>query len=124
MPWIESVDANTPSYYKEPQVYAYDDLSIDYLIEKKKQHSRDRDEFLNYQKQCGKDDREFAKYFRNEAAEEMKAYRGSCYALSILACTPPGDCKNLQASKELSPYIDQAFASGDLEWCKRNLKHD
>lgn len=109
------------NYYQEPTAYAYDGKSIEFLLEKKKHHYQDRELFLKYQKDYGREDRELGKYFRDAASEEMKAYRGCCYALGILACEPPGDCKGLQGNKELAPYIDNAFAAVDLEWCNRNL---
>lgn len=110
MPWIDGNDDN-PSYYVEPKVYACDNLSVDFLIEKKKQHSRDRDEFLGLQKQYAREDREFGKYMREAAAEELKCYRGCCVALSVLANNPPGDSKREPAS----PYY---------EWSERELNKD
>ncbi len=119
MPWVEGEDKQ---YYKEPLLFAHDAESVDYLIIKKKTHAQDRELFLKYQKDFGRDDREFGKFMRDQAAEEMKFYRGCCFALSKIAAFPPGDSINLEASKELSPYIDMVFAAVDLEWCQRNLE--
>lgn len=126
MPWIEYEEKIKKSkgwtdYYQEPLEFAYDGESIDFLIEKKKGHTKDRELFLIYQKDYGRDDRNLGKYFRDAASEEMKLYRGCCYALNRLAQDPPGDCIDIQGNKELAPYFDSAFMAVDLEWCDRNL---
>ena len=51
-----------------------------------------RDEMLSYQKECAKaKDFEGAKFFKQEATEALKHYRGCCLILGHLLCEPPGD---------------------------------
>lgn len=120
MPWIDNSELkDTPSYYLEPKVYAYDVESVNWAIEQKKNHAKLREALLIKQKECGKEFREIAKFCGQEAAHQMKMYRGLCWAISVIAANPPGDCKNLQMDPQLAKYADWAFSAIDLEWHTR-----
>lgn len=119
MPWFETEDNNPirkgnhyTEHYRVP-CFAMDGESVDYAIEQKKFHTKEREIYLAYQKEFQKEDRTIAKFFALEAVDQMKWYRGYCYALSIIAANPPGDCKK-QISKEIAPYADKAFGMIDL----------
>ena len=119
MPWMTNTNKDEASFYAEPKIYAYDEESVAWAITQKKEHSLLRENLLKTQKECGKDDREFAKLCSQEAAWQMKMYRGMCYAISRIAAEPPGDCKNLQMDPQLAQYADWAFDLIDLEWHNR-----
>lgn len=120
MPWIDNSKLkDIPSYYLEPRIYAYDSASVEWAIEQKKNYSRNREELLKVQKESGKENREIAKFCGQEASHQMKMYRGFCWAISIIASVPPGDCKTLQMDPQLAKYADWAFYMIDLEWYRR-----
>ncbi len=116
MPWHPGQHEG-PSHYVEPTHIsgaAYEAAGIDFLLARKKERTRFREEMLAAQRACGRGDREGARFFGREAAQAMKEYRACCYILSVAMADPPGDCRGVQASLELAPYIDFAFALADL----------
>lgn len=78
----------------------------------KKVYSRDRDYFLACQRACGREDRDLARYFREEAARCLRSYRACCYVLSQIMSDPPGDSRDVVATRELADDIDRTFLVG------------
>lgn len=114
MPWI-SADDFSSAHYREPRVNADTGaMDVDVALAQKKHWTHYREEMLAYKKICGRDDREGARFFDSMASDAMKHIRGWQYVLSVIACEPPGDCKNIEMSEPISPYADWAFSQLDL----------
>jgi hypothetical protein len=76
-------------YVRQLFYFCTDDETID---RRRKEALKHRELMLAFQKEAGKaGDRETAKFFKEEAAEAMKDYRGACLVLGHLR-TDLGDC--------------------------------
>lgn len=119
MPWVPG-SHGSPSFYSEPSHIsgaAFGGSGVRFLLERRKDLIRFRDEMVSFQKMCGKADRDGARFFGREAAEALKHYRACCHILSLAMRGPPGDCVGVQAGLEIAPYVDHAFALADLDAC-------
>ena len=80
------------------------------LFECKKRAAQLRDELLGYQKAAQKaGDFDGARFFREEAAEQMKMYRAATFLLPWHTNEPSGDCREMGPSAwpvELAPQLD------------------
>ena len=71
-----------------------------------------RDEMLSFQKICAKEkDFEAAKFFKEEAVEALKHYRGCCLVLGHLLCEPPGDSPFLPTTQWPLELCDYAVSA-------------
>lgn len=110
---------------------------IDYLLKFKKEHTQNHAAILGICADLGKErpitdlTREVIKELKHTAAEELKLYRGCCYALAPLMCNPTGDVQrllyrlgNLEAyaiascPKEIEPYRNRVDALA--EYCEHD----
>jgi len=116
MPWIEG-DKDNASKYAMQFYSEVTDSDIEFLLEKRKETIAYREQLLTWQNESAAliknpDTKEYgitmARFFGDQAKEELKYYRGICYVLYRLASNPPGDCTD-NISKELSAYADQIF---------------
>jgi hypothetical protein len=82
--------------------------NADVLDKRRKEWAKHCDEMKALQKECGKNrDAENARFFKQEANEAMKHYRGCCLVLGHLLNSPPGDSPFVPTSKwplELCDY--------------------
>jgi hypothetical protein len=113
MPWIEGSEG-TASRYREPVYGDPEDDDIDFVLALKKQHTKDRELFLTFQRDAEKSkDFNLARFMREQAAIEQKFYRACCFVLSKIMAHPPGDCRVVEMSKELAQHADFIFAKMD-----------
>lgn len=103
--------------------YMHPLLSCDsrYFVEPLSAIRRDATRFhalmTGYQKSCGRQEAEIARYFRECAKEAMKSYRAACLLLGYFMADPPGDCHHRPTTlwpEELSPYLDQVLGWADI----------
>lgn len=101
----ETVEAYKWNAYTAPT-----EASTEVLLAQKKQATQLRDLYLGFQKQAGKDrDIDAARFFRGEAAEQMKLYRAATFLLPWYVSIPPGDCREVAPSDwpvELAAQLD------------------
>lgn len=80
----------------------------DYVDAKRKAALQHRDEMLAFQKAAAKaGDRDAARFFKEEASDAMRQYRGACLVLGHLLCDPPGDSPFRRTDEwplEIVPY--------------------
>jgi hypothetical protein len=103
-------------------VVATDD-DVEFLLERRKDLIHFRDEMVSQQRAAvegGKPTElqlRYARFFRDQASWAMKEYRAICYVISRLVANPPGDCRDIFLSRELSPQADQhlGFVEADLK---------
>lgn len=88
---------------------------IEFAKIKRKESAQLREVFLSYQKTCGQQgNRDTARYFREEAAEQMKIFRGFDLAIKWMEGDYGMDnWRYPLASEAISPYIDRAFIAID-----------
>jgi len=75
------------------------DLSQDFfnmIAAIKKSASAHHQIMKEYQKQCGREDIQGARFFAAESKDAFKAYKACCYILARLSPDCFGDCKKLQ----------------------------
>lgn len=131
MPWVEG-------YKEEPSHYTWnmkihrdvdgwgnwglfslsDDTvlgkNIEYAKNQRKLIGQHREELLAFQKECGQHrDIETARFFREEAAEAMKQYRGWDCAIKIIE--GDNDWKHGCVTEPIAPYVDRALEFMDLQ---------
>ena len=71
-----------------------------------------REEMLQFQKQCSKDDRDGARFFKAEATDALKEYRAACLMLPLFQANPPGDALFDPVWNwpiELAPWVDRVI---------------
>lgn len=80
--------------------------------------STQREAMIGFQKEAGKHgDQDAAKFFKEEAADNLKSYRGACLVQAWLEADPPGDCVVKRVSDwppEILPYALRAIMIGGL----------
>lgn len=107
MPWISEGDS--PAYYALPVVAgASSDLCLETAKTSRKYWAQHREQMLAYQNQCGKDHIEYARFFREEAAEAMKYQRGFDFLVKWLEGNPITNYPT-DITEQLAPYADRAF---------------
>jgi hypothetical protein len=76
-------------YVRRLFYFCADDETLD---QRRKEALQRREQMLSFQKSAGQaGDRDMARFFKDEAAEAMKDYRGACLVLGHLR-TDLGDC--------------------------------
>lgn len=79
------------------------------ILLQRKLWQKHRDDMLCYQKEYGKkQDKEAAKFFKEEAAWAMKHYRAACLLVPYVCANPPGDCQYrdlYEIGEELHPFL-------------------
>jgi hypothetical protein len=91
-------------------------LSPDVVDQARKAAAARRDDMLSCQKEFGKD-REFAKFFKNEASDALKEYRAACLILGLVACEPPGDSHYVELKNwpiDLAPWINRVAGQCEM----------
>lgn len=107
----------TARRYKWPVCADSTPSSLSCLLAEKKKASQNRDEFLKYQKAAEKErDFDTARFFREEAAAQLKIYRAATFLLPWYTNEPPGDCRMMQPSEwpiELASQLDYLTGLAD-----------
>ncbi len=83
----------------------------DVVAARRKEAMQHRDAMLGFQKQAR--DADMARFFKGEAQEALKQFRGACLVLGHLLCDPPGDSQPRRFEDwpaELIPYAVRAGA--------------
>lgn len=97
--------------------YQSDELLED-LDRQRKEWQAHREDMLAFQKVLGKSgDREGAKWFKDEAAEAMKRYRGVCTVIGHIDPEWRGDCRWQtveEVPEEILPYALYAHSIATL----------
>lgn len=110
-------DTGWPAHYVWPAVLSDDTVCgkhVEYAKHQRKLIGQHREELLRYQKECGKQkDIETARFFREEASEAMKQYRGWDSAIKVIE--DENDYRHQHISEQIAPYVDMALAFMDLQ---------
>lgn len=92
----------------------YCDELLDALNDIRKAAALHREAMLGFQKECGaRKDIKGAKFFKEEAAEALKEYRGACACIGHLRPDWLGDCPYVESKAippEIVPYVYRAHA--------------
>lgn len=119
MPWMVAANppGELPAHYKWPQVLSDDTVlgrNIEYAKTKRKESGQFREQLLKFQKECGqRKDMETARFFREEASEAMKQFRGWDAAIKIIE--GDNDFWHHHISEHIAPYVDSALNMMDLQ---------
>lgn len=103
--------------------HLYGEIDGDDLLAIRKEQIALRDECLALQKKYGKDDRELAKYYSNEAREALKVYRAVCMLIPYWVANPSKDCPvvhRLDWPIELSEQFTYVLNEAQVRGWKRN----
>ena len=88
------------------------DIDPDVVDQRRKAAIAHRETMLGFQKEAGQMRLpEYARFFKGEANEALKEYRGACLVLGYLLCDPPKDSlpKNPEDWPfEILPYVERA----------------
>lgn len=124
MPWCPHLGppGEIPAHYWPPN-FLPDDVvlgrqyCVDYAKQRRKEVGQHRELLLRYQADCGKSgDREGAKFFKDEAADAMKQYRGWDFSIRYMEGDPMMiDWRRKDVSEPIAPYLDRAFE--ELSYC-------
>ncbi len=90
-------------------IYLGQDVDCEKVDQRRKAAIANRDEMLSFQKTATT--REFAKFFKEEANEYLKEYRGCCIVLGYVMSDPPKDSPHREHKDwpyELLSYIRRA----------------
>lgn len=119
MPWIpyQKPPGEVPAHYEWPLVLSDDTVlgrNNEYAKEQRRAIGRFREELLKYQKECGqRKDMETARFFRDEASETMKQFRGWEGAIKVIE--DANDWLHSHVAEQIAPYVDRAFALMELQ---------
>lgn len=96
----------------------YCDETLEALNEIRRTAALHREAMLGFQKECGaRKDVNGAKFFKEEAAEALKEYRGACVCIGILRPGWLGDCPEVESKAippEIVPYVYRVRALASL----------
>lgn len=116
MPWIKQGD-DDPDFYQPPIVGDHVLSSIKRAKEWRKYWSQHREFLLKTQTEMGKlGEIETARYYREEAADAMKQYRGWDAVIKWIDGEKSMNWPATEKiSEEIALYVDRAFAFLDYE---------
>lgn len=114
MPWhVGPPDKSSPSRWQArpyATAYGFDDGDMSYAKENRAALARDKETMDKYQKQFGRDDREMARFFGEQASELLKEYRGWDLAIRWLNGEEAVYCwRSPAVSDKIAPYLDRAL---------------
>lgn len=90
------------------------EMSI-YFNDIRKEALARRDEMIVFQKE-NSSDREYVKFFKEEAGDSLKEYRACCLIMGILVVDPPKDCSYKEYKEwpfELENYYDRVIRKAE-----------
>lgn len=95
------------------QVPKFLTLNADVVDEQRRAAISRRDHYVAIQKEFGSaQDRDTARWAKDEAGDALKEYRACCLLLGHLLCDPPGDSKFVPEWEwpvELAPWLDRVI---------------
>jgi hypothetical protein len=88
----------------------------DNLLFLRKEYAKQRDDMLKLQKE-NQEDKNFAKFFKEEAKDRLKLYRACCLLIPHVTQDFPGDCEYKEPylfPEELYSYLDLVAGLADV----------